>query len=81
MDYNLDMILKVAEEKKIEDFSPKLVRKANTTFEFDNYFTLKFHLPGEPHINYYRDLSCSNDVFKINKPMLFIHSKNDPICL
>jgi predicted alpha/beta-fold hydrolase len=81
MEFNLENIKRIAASKGITDFSPDSVRKSSTTFEFDQHFTTKFHIRGEPIKNYYDKLSCSNDVYDVDIPVLFIHSKNDPICL
>ena len=77
----MDTIMKSVKENNIQGFNPSQVRKAKTTFQFDDEFTLKLLAPGEPQSNYYDKLSCSEDVKNVDLPMLFIHSKNDPICL
>lgn len=56
------------------------ISKAKTTFEFDDEFTLKVLTKELTHEEYYKELSCIDVIDKIENPMLFIHSKNDPIC-
>lgn len=51
----------------------------STTFEFDREVTFKImHNVGDSR-EYYHTFSCHQDVGNVEEPVLFLHSRNDPI--
>lgn len=54
--------------------------KTKTTFTFDEEYTLKVIARGSTQEAYYGELSCGDYLDSIENPVLFIQSKNDPIC-
>lgn len=61
------------------NFDYKKLQKTYQTFEFDQLFTFKVVKHFDNSKDYYRTFSCVEDVEKVDRPVLFIHSKNDPI--
>jgi predicted alpha/beta-fold hydrolase len=78
--YNEESLKKFLKKKSISDFDMKKAERAKTTFEFDNEFTLKVLAKGLTHQEYYKELSCLDYLDSIKNPILFIQSKNDPVC-
>lgn len=56
------------------------VGRAKNTFQFDEAFTLKVLARDSSCAKYYQELSCSDVVESVERPVLFVQSKNDPIC-
>ncbi len=55
------------------------ISKSKTTFEFDQRFTFRIVDRHNDSSIYYQLFSCQHDVKNVDVPVLFIHSKNDPI--
>ncbi len=78
VEFNRQAIEEWSNEKMIPlDFNH--IRKSKTTFEFDRRFTFKIVDQHNDSSIYYQLFSCQNDVANVDVPVLFIHSKNDPI--
>lgn len=78
VEFNKQAIEEFAKEKNIEiDYDS--IKKSWTTFEFDRKFTFKIVDQHNDSAIYYQLFSCQNDVENVDVPVLFIHSKNDPI--
>ena len=73
-----NFIRKLNEEKNAGiDFDK--VKAVKTTFEFDKEFTFKL-VPGfESSKDYYRHLSCLDQIENVEQRVLFLQSRNDPI--
>lgn len=54
--------------------------KVKSTFEYDEKFTFKIHKNSDHRKYYYDTISCATFIDKIDVPVLFLHSRNDPIC-
>lgn len=74
---NSSAINRVSEKHRM-DFDFSKVKRSNTPLQFNENFTFKFHSFPEP-ADYYRRLSCVDDIKKINVPLLVLNAKNDPI--
>ena len=57
----------------------KKLKRSFTTFQFDQNFSFKILENHNKSENYYLEFSCFYDLEKVNEPVLFIQSKNDPI--
>ena len=66
---------------KIKDFDYSKFRFLRTTFQFDEQYTLKLLAPGSNPKEYYSNVSCKDTIDLVDTPILFLHSKNDFICL
>lgn len=55
----------------------KALSKVNTTFEFDELFTFKVHKGASNPKDYYKLLSCYEEVEKVTQPVLVLQSEND----
>ena len=55
------------------------VKNSITTFQFDKNFSFLIHHTFGDSKSYYHSLSCHLDISKVEEPVLFIQSKNDPI--
>lgn len=55
------------------------LKKTKTTFDFDQEFTFKVIDSHNNSKEYYRTFSCVDEIAHVEKPVLFLHSKNDPI--
>ena len=73
--YNKETLLKHVKKDKI-DFNLEKMIKSKTLDEFDENFTYKLH-PKNPDM--FEKLSCLNFITKIDIPIMFINSKNDPL--
>lgn len=56
----------------------KLTR-LKSTFQFDKEVTFKILHKYDSSLDYYKLFSCTDDVANVRQPVLFLHSKNDPI--
>ena len=83
--YNKVMFNKKAIEEygrlKNISFDYEKIRRSPTTFDFDKNFTFTILSQYNDSAKYYELFSCEQDVQNVDVPMLFIHSKNDPISL
>ena len=80
MHLNMESVKKVIKRDNIQDFDPDLVDKTQTTFQFDEEFTFKLIDRGGNGEDYYRHMSCVDVLDKVQDPVIFFHSKDDPIC-
>lgn len=55
------------------------LKKLNSTFEFDQEFTFRILDRVGDSREYYQTFSCHKDVGAVEEPVLFLHSRNDPI--
>lgn len=81
MDLNHETIQKFMKLHNITDFDKSAAAKAQTTFQFDKEFTFKLLDRGGNLEDYYRHMSCKDVIDQVKDPVLFFHSKDDPICL
>lgn len=54
------------------------LKKLRTTWAFDKEVTFRIHDVSNTQ-EYYKTFSCHEDVGAVTQPVLFLHSKNDPI--
>ncbi|CDW71298.1 embryogenesis-associated protein emb8-like [Stylonychia lemnae] len=88
-EYSEDTILKqspsVAEQEIILQMKEKYelnfekIRQARSWKELDQEFTMKVHYKYDSPEEYYRASSCKNVIQDIQKPVLVIHAKDDPV--
>lgn len=55
------------------------LKRLKSTFEFDKEVTFKMLHQHDNSRDYYKLFSCTEDVANVRQPVLFLHSKNDPI--
>lgn len=82
--FNQESLFKFVEDNFVSDFCLEKLKNSNNIFDFHDNFTFKLFErnqgnKGNNIRNIYDDLNCSEDIFNIDKPVLFIQSKNDPI--
>lgn len=78
--FNAEAIGRFTESNKISDFYIDKIKRLRTTFQFDENYTFKILEPGSNSKEYYKHVSCEEVVDSIQTPILFLHSRNDPIC-
>ena len=78
MDFNINSIRKQIQNNEIKDVDLEGARNSSNIREFDERFTFKMFSDIE-RTKYYSILSCHTHLSKVQLPMLFINSKNDPI--
>ena len=81
MMFNSKAVQENVQNKQVQNFHFSDFWGLRTTFQFDELYTLKVLAPGSSPKKYYANVSCLNFVEKVDIPALFLHSKNDPICL
>lgn len=78
--FNRDCLQRYLTNHSISDFDMNRLSNTKNTFEFDDEYTLKVIARGSTKEKYYNELSCSDYLESIENPVLFVQSKNDPIC-
>lgn len=81
MHFNGQALEKFLVHYPVKDFDKNKIRFLRTTFQFDEKYTFKILSPGNTPEKYYQYISCLNHLHKIDVPVLFLHSKNDSLCL
>ena len=81
MMFNSKAVQAYVDNNKVQNFDFSNFRFLRTTFQFDQLYTLKILAPGSTPKKYYANVSCIDYVESVHTPVLFLHSKNDPICL
>ena len=78
--FNTEAIGGFVRSSGIDDFYIDQIKWLRTTFQFDDKYTFKVLDRGSNSKEYYQHVSCQDVVDSIRTPMLFLHSRNDPIC-
>ena len=79
--FNSTAVNKYVENQKVSDFDFSKFFMLRTTFQFDDLYTFKILCRGSNPKKYYKHVSCIDYIESVDVPMLFLHSRNDPICL
>jgi predicted alpha/beta-fold hydrolase len=81
MNFNSKAVELYVEQNGVLDFDIDKLKFLRTTFQFDDLYTFKILSRNNTPAVYYQNVSCIQKIKDVNIPVLFLHSKNDPICL
>ena len=78
--FNKESLFKFIKHNNIKDFCFEKLKNSKNIFDFHHNFTFSLFERNHKDIEkIYENLNCDKDIKYIDKPVLFIQSKNDPI--